>query len=227
MDNHFGGKLKDKLVRSRYSNIEKIILTLEKKSSFKNAEIQYFKDSVVYFSDSEFVDLEFGLNEISKIDYQNAQKNYKTSCAKDTNGFVKGKGLIIGHYCEEVCDTYLIDKKTKIKLLLPSSYDQGIMGLLISPKCNQFIVFSSYDGSDYTDFYDFRAEIFGFTITKEQGLQAVKPAFMMSTKDWSMEEVIWISENEIAIKAYKENRNLSNEDCLDYTYFKVGVNKRD
>lgn len=224
MDNHFGGKPKD-ILASNHQHIVNILPMRDKKSTFKSTEIQSFKDSVVYFSDSMFVDLEFGLNEISKSDYQNAQKNYKTSCAKDTNGFVKGKGLILGHYCEEVCDTYLIDKKTKIKLLLPSSYDQGIMGLLISPKCNQFIVFSSCDGSDYTDFYDFRAEIFGFTITKEQGLQAVKPAFMMSTKDWSMEKVIWISENEIAIKAYNEDRNLSNEDCLDYKYFKVGVNK--
>jgi hypothetical protein len=188
-----------------------------------NSAINVLKDSLIYFYDNLFNNLNSELKVISDSKFKDFQKAYKATCELDKSGFVNGKGLILDHYCKDICETYLIDKKEKIKLVLPSDYDQGIIGLIISPSCNQFIVYSSYDGPDYTNFYGHRAEVFGFTITQGQGIQTIKPSFKFHTKDWSIEEVIWVSDNEIAFKTYDESRSLANQDNLNYKYFKSKI----
>jgi len=190
-----------------------------------DAEDNVAKDSTVYLSDSLFTNLKTELNEISNSQFAGYKKNHLTSCSIDTNGFVKGKGLILSHYCNEICESFLIDKKEGIKLVMPSSYDQGIVGLDISPSCNQFIVYSSYDGIDYTKYYEDRAEVFGFTISQGQGIKIIKPSFKFYTKDWSIEDAIWANDNEIALKTYGESRSSANQDSLNYKYFKIKVIK--
>jgi hypothetical protein len=180
------------------------------------------RDSVIYFYDTHFTDLGSALKEISGSKF----KEYnKTTTALDENAFLKRKGLILEHDCEEICVAYLKDIKDGIKLLLPSDYDQGIIGLIISPSCNQFIVYSSYDGPDYMNFYSHRAEVFVFTIAQGQGIQIIKPTFKFYSKDWSIEEVIWANDNEIAFKTYQESRSLANQDNLNYKYFKTKITK--
>lgn len=201
------------------------ILYSEQQSNNTDSELNKFKDSVIYFDGNLYKDLDSELKEISNNKFKDYKKTYKTTCELDKNGFVSGKGLILDRYCKDICETYLIDKKKKNKLVLPADYDQGIIGLIISPSCNQFIVYSSYDGPDYSSYYEDRAEVFGFTISQGQGLKIIKPSFKFYTKDWSIEEVIWISENEIAFKTYEENRNAGNQDNLKYKYFKTSLNK--
>lgn len=180
------------------------------------------KDSVIYFYDTHFTDLGSALKEISDSKFKEFNK---ITNALDKNVFFKRKGLLLEHYCKDICETYLFDKKEGVKLVLPSGYDRGIIGLIISPSYNQFIVYSSYDGPDYMNFYGHRAEVFGFTIAKGQGIQIIKPTFKFYSEDWSIEEVIWANDNEIAFKAYEESRSLANQDNLNYKYFKIKITK--
>lgn len=183
------------------------------------------KDYSLSNNDSIFYDLKFDAKEISKDKYQDIEKKLIRTCSIDTSGFVKGKGLILEHFCKDICELYLIDEKKKIKLMLPSNFDGGITGLVISPDCNQFFVYSSYDSADYTKFYENRAEVYGFAIAKGQGIQTIKPTFKFYTKNWSIENVIWISNNEIALKVYEESRSAENQDKLNYKYFKSTIKK--
>ena len=183
------------------------------------------QDSAIYLYDSLFVDLNAELKEIPNSKFSEYEKKYKTSCTKDSTGFIKDKGLIIEHACDEVCVSYLTDIKEKIKLILPSAYDRGIIDLVISPDCKRFIVYSSYDGPDYTNYYEYRAEIFGFTIAPGQGIKTIQPAFKFFTKDWSIEKITWISNTEIGLKTYEASRTLKNEEQLVYKYFGINVKK--
>ncbi len=208
------------------SNQETSTLTATTKQVYRsNKEMSATQDSSIYLYDSLFAELNSELKEIPTSKFIEFEKKYKTSCTKDTTGFIKDKGLIIEHACDEVCVSYLTDIKEKIKLILPSAYDRGIIDLVISPDCKRFIVYSSYDGPDYTNYYEYRAEIFGFTISPGQGIKTIQPAFKFFTKDWSIEKVTWISNAEIGLKTYEEARNLKNEKELVYKCFGVKVKK--
>jgi len=221
-NDHTDSKSIDTLDSNVRQDTEKVISTQENQSGTMNPEIETSKDSVVFFSDSLFANSELELKEISKNIFQGFEKNYKPACDLDSNGFIKGKGLILSHYCKDICESYLTDKKQGIKMVLPSNYDAGIMGLLFSPSCNQFIVYSSYDGPDYTNYYDYRAEIIGFTVTEGQGVDAIKPSFKHYTKNWSIADVTWIDENALALKLYDGERT-GNGENLKYRYFKTNL----
>lgn len=208
------------------NNAEQENSTLEaatKHAYRSNKEISATQDSAIYLYDSLFADLNSELKEIPISKFSKYEKKYKISCTKDSTGFIKDKGFIIEHNCNEVCVSYLTDIKEKIKLILPSAYDRGIIELVISPNCKRFIVYSSYDGPDYTNYYEYRAEIFGFNIAPGQGINTIQPAFKFFTKDWSIEKVAWISNTEIGLKTYEEARNLKSEEQLVYKCFGVDV----
>ena len=183
------------------------------------------KDYSLCNNDSIFYDLKFDAKEIFKDKYKDIEKKLIRTCSIDTSGFVKGKGLILERFCKDICELYLIDEKKKIKLVLPSNFDGGIIGLVISPDCSQFFVYSSYDSADYTKYYENRAEVYGFAVTQGQGIQTIHPTFKFYTKDWYIENVIWASNNEIAFKVYEESRSAENQDKLNYKYFKSTINK--
>gem|GEM_PF-1711406 len=224
-NDHSGNKSIDTLGRDVQQDTENVLVSQAKQPTINKTEIETSKDSVVFFSYSLFSDLNSESIEISKNLYELYWKNCKCTCSIDSNGFIKGKGLIFSHDCNEICQSFLTDNKDGVKLILPSDYDAGIIGLDISPSCNQFIVYSSYDGPDYTEYYNYRAEVFGFSISQGQGLKAIKPSFKFYTTDWSIEEVIWISDVEIAFKTYAESRTTKNQDNLNYKYFKTKLNK--
>lgn len=179
----------------------------------------------VYFYDSLFSNIELELKVISSIQFNEFEKKYKTDCTLDTSGFINGKGLFYSKYCKEICESYLTDRSAGVKLVLPSGYDAGVIGLIVAPSCNQFILYSSYDRQDYIKYYDSRAEIYGFTITWEQGFKSIKPSFKYFTKDWSIEQITWINNNTLALKLYNGDKNGSEEN-LEFSYFQSDVQSK-
>ena len=168
-------------------------------------------------------EIDLNLEQISASVFNRYVKNYKTSCPLDSSGFPAGRGLILKNSCNEICENYLVDEKAHTQIMLPSDYDAGIMGLVVSPSCQRFIVYSSYDGPGYDQYYNDRVEIFGFSIGKQQGLKAIKPLFMHTSKDWSVEELTWVDDHTIALKIYTGDR-VGDGSGVDYKYVKARLN---
>ncbi len=178
--------------------------------------------SITILEDFSFINLELDLKEITKDDYERYTKAYKTKCIVESGGFISEYGLSVSRNCKEICETYLVENKSGKKMLLPSNYDTGILGLLLSPSCNQFIIYSSYDGPDYENYYSNRAEIIGFNITNDKGLKAIKSSFEYYSKDWSIDNLTWINDKSIALKIYEENR-WGDGSGMHYKYFKTNL----
>jgi len=187
-----------------------------------NKPINY--NSLILFEDSLFVELDSIFQEISLDEFQNFKNNYKLSCEIDSGHFIKGFGINVRHFCDEVCDTYLEEKSTNEILLMPSGYDAGILSMSLSPGCNKLLVCSSYDGPDYADYYEDRAVLFIFNITKENGLKGIQPAFKFFTKDWSIADIVWVNNKKVAFKIYEEQHGGDGID-VHYRYFKTELNK--
>jgi hypothetical protein len=187
-----------------------------------NKQINY--DSLILFDDSLFIDLYSNFQEISCDKFHRYRNNYKLLCEIDSGHFIKGSGLNVRHVCDEVCDTYLEEKSSNKIMLMPSGYDAGILSMSLSPGCNKLLVCSSYDGPDYVNFYEDRAVIFIFNISKEYGLKGIQPACKFFTKDLSIADIVWINNKTIAIKIYDEQHG---GDGIDdhYRYFKMELNK--
>jgi len=105
-------------------------------------------------------------------------------------------------------------------MILPSNYDGGLGGLMLSPLCKQFITYSSYDGPDYAEYYSDRAEIIGYTLVNAKGLDAVKATFNFFTKDWSITKIVWVDEHTIVLKVY-EGSHGGDDSGVKYTYLKT------
>ncbi len=171
-------------------------------------------DSAISWQDRLFIDLKVTPLQITKQEFDTYRKHYKPVCN------LKALGLSVITTCNEICDTYLIETKSEKKLLLPSYYDSGFSNLLFSPSCDQFIIYASYDSPDYEKYYEHRAGIRVFGITKDPGLKAVKPAFKYDSNDWSIEDLTWINDAAIAVKVYEETRTEQGIG-LRYAYYKV------
>lgn len=162
------------------------------------------------------------LTEISKIEFQSYKGKYKTSCVLDSGQFISGSGLYVIHDCKEICETYLAERNTNRKMLMPSTYDAGILKMLLSPSCNQLLVCSSYDGPDYGNYYEYRAEIFLFNVATGIGLKGITPSLNYYSKDWSINDLTWLDENTIALELYNGTRT-DNEENLKFRYFKSNL----
>jgi hypothetical protein len=117
-----------------------------------------------------------------------------------------------------------VEKATNKWALIPSDYDGGILGMSLSPKCNQLMVCSSYDGPEYDKYYEYRAEFFVFNVTTGNGLKGIKPAFKYYTKDWSIDDFVWVNDKTIALKTYAERR-WGDDSGGHYKYFKADLVK--
>ena len=140
----------------------------------------------------------------------------------DSKGYIKTLDLNLTHYCKDICESFLVENKTSKKMTLPSNYDSGMLGMLFSPSEKQFIVFSSYDGPDYTDYYDYRSEIFAFNIIEGKGLEVIQLNWGYFEKDWSIEDLTWINEHTIALKIYRGSR-WGDGSQLHFEYFKTSI----
>lgn len=198
--------------------------TLELKDVNDKMERKIVDDSLIFYNDSLYSDLELNFTEISKNDFQSYKRKYKTECVLDSGQFIGGSDLYVSHDCNEVCETYLAERATNRKMFMPSNYDAGILTILLSPVCNQLIVCSSYDGPDYVNYYEDRAEIFVFNVTTGIGLKGIKPTFKYYTKDWSIEDLTWVNDKTIALKMYEGNRT-GDGSKVAYKYFKADLHK--
>lgn len=186
-------------------------------------EINPIGDSLIIFPyDSVFSDMNLVLTEISEKQYKSYLNKYKISCVLDSGRFIKGSGISISHECSEICTTYLCEKSTHQKLMLPTDYDGGILGMLLSPSCGQLLIYSSYDGPDFEKYYRDRAEIFVFTVSSGDGLKGIKPALKFFTKDWSISRITWINDKSIALAVYEEQR-WSDGSKTHYQYYKADI----
>lgn len=172
-------------------------------------------------TDSLIKSLEF--KTISQADYTYyllKETQRLTNEIESDSTFFKKRGLTLKSYCDQVCESYLIEDKTDKKLWLPASFDQGILGITFSPSKDYLMVFSSYDRPDYDNYYEYRADIFIYKITKSKGLELLDFYFNFYTKDWSIEDIVWIDNSSIALKIYEEGR-FGNGENLRFKYFKT------
>lgn len=199
--------------------------TLKKSSRNDKIERKVVNDTLIRSSDSLYNNLELNFTEISKNEFQSYIGKYKTSCILDSGQFISGSDLYVIHDCKEICQTYLAERSTNRKMLMPSTYDSGILKMLLSPSCNQLVVCSSYDGPDYGNYYEHRAEIFLFHVSTGTGLKGITPALNYYTKDWSVNNLTWVDENTIALELYNGTRT-GTEENLQFRYFKANLNAK-
>jgi hypothetical protein len=179
-------------------------------------------DSVIVFNDSLFVDLNPDLVEISEDDFEYFKYNYKGTCVMEPGGFIRGSGLSFTNNCDEICEAYLVEKETGRRLYLPSGYDAGITDILISSTCDQLIVCSSFDGPDYVNYYRHRSELFVFNIALGNGINGITPAYKHYATDWSISDMIWVSDKAIALKTYEDD-SYGDNSHLRYKYYKLNL----
>lgn len=199
--------------------------TLKKNSMNDKIERKTVSDSLTLYNDSLYSNLELNLSEISKHEFQSYKAKYKTSCVLDSGQFIRGSDLYVIQDCKDICETYLAERNTNKKMLMPSTYDAGILKMLLSPSCNQLVVCSSYDGPDYENYYEYRAEIFLFNVSTGIGLKGITPALNYYTKDWSINNLTWVDENTIALELYNGTRTGKGEN-LKFRYFKSNLNAK-
>ncbi|MDW3650304.1 MAG: hypothetical protein R8P61_24735 [Bacteroidia bacterium] len=172
-------------------------------------------------SEEEFEHPEWEFQEITQKQYEAFQKIY-FSQIRQIHPF-KELGLILDHSCDEICESFLKDETEKDSMYLPSNYDAGIIGIAHAVSGNSFLIYSAYDGPDYEEYYDFRSEVIAYKISSEKGLAAIIPWFSWTTRDWSIEELIWIDDTQIALKIYEEGRWGDGSE-LDFKYLKTQIN---
>ncbi|WP_458627336.1 hypothetical protein [Winogradskyella sp. PC D3.3] len=173
--------------------------------------------------DSRNRDLDF--KSISETDYTSylLKETERLTNAKESDStFFKKRGVTLKSYCDQICETYLTDDITGEKFWLPASFDQGILGTAFSPNHNYFMVFGSYDGPDYNHYYDYRADIHIFKITKNKGLNLLEFYFSFYTKEWSIEDIVWIDNATIALKIYEDGR-FGDGEHLKFKYIKTSI----
>ncbi|MGB1031419.1 MAG: hypothetical protein ACPGWM_02330, partial [Flavobacteriales bacterium] len=149
-------------------------------------------------------------------EFQNFLLSDTSRC--DLNNF----GLYETSYCDEICETFLVELNNKRKTAAPCDYDQGILGMNFSPACEKLVVCSSYDGSDYDNYYQHRAEIVVFRMTENDGLDALAPSTRITFNNWSIENYAWINKDELAVKLYSGS-SYESEQNQDYSYFRLSI----
>jgi hypothetical protein len=125
--------------------------------------------------------------------------------AKISQFFLKN-GLQLEHECDEICESYLISEVSQERKYLPGNFDQGVLGIVYSPNLEQCIVYASYDGPDYDRFYYYRSEFSLFGLKDTIGLDAFTLEQSFTETICSIEEIIWVDDEQIALKVYEEGR---------------------
>ena len=169
-------------------------------------------NNVQHAADSLNIDVT--LIEISKSIFENYDKNKFHSKQR-----LEKIGFSIEHNCNEICETYLVDNNTQQKMPLLSSFDAGILDLILSRSTKHFITYSSYDGPDYTDYYGHRSEFTLYRIKKQKKNTKIEERLFGFSKNWSIARIVYISDNYIALKLYEERYGDGTD--LNYKYFKL------
>jgi hypothetical protein len=182
----------------------------------------YMNDTINEKQDEEVEEADSKLIRISATDYKDIDSLNKPMCGLDSNGFVKNLGVTVKSMCDEVneiCESYLVETKSGKTMPLPADFDAGLLGLKVSPQCDKFLTYSSYDMPDYDKYYAHRALVILYDVRKGVGLDAIKWKKTLGFKLWSVMEVKWLDEKSIALKLFKKE----SLDNTKFTYFKVRV----
>jgi hypothetical protein len=128
----------------------------------------------------------------------------------------------ITHCGEGYCSDFLIDYKTDERFYLDAPFDAGIKGMQLSKNNTYLVVYSTYDGPDYDDYYSTRSSFTLYKIEKNKGLKGMTVYYSFDSTEWSIEELIWINKNTLALKVYTGERN---GDTIDgsYLYYTVQI----
>jgi hypothetical protein len=149
-------------------------------------------------------ELDDKLKIISLVEYEDFDRLNKPQCDLDSSGFVKSLGVTIKNRCDEICETQLFEIKSGETMPLPTDFDAGLLGILVSPLCDRFLTYSTYDMPNYDKYYANRALIVLYDINKGVGLKAIKKKKTFGLNSWSIKEVKWVNDKSIAFKLYKE-----------------------
>lgn len=126
----------------------------------------------------------------------------------------------ISHCGGGTCTDYLIDTINSTKMIVPSDYDQGVLGALVSPGGEYFLAYSSYDGPDFHYAHSIRSTFSVFRISKNHGLSGVAPFALFESTDWSIREMVWMDAQSVGIQVYSGNLNES-ATKEDYSYYRI------
>ena len=170
--------------------------------------------------DSLFMDLE--MISISENEYQKLH-DAKT---KEPIDYYKNLGLDTKTDCDQICETYIFETNSDKKMYLPSSFDAGILGITFSPSGNKLLVYSSYDDPDFDDYYFYRADFYIYSIGKKPGLEALQLFGNYYSMDWSIEDMIWVNDQTVALKVYKGQRSMAGTEG-GYSYLKTKIDSKE
>jgi hypothetical protein len=137
--------------------------------------------------------------------------------------FFKKRGLSFIEYCDQICESGLKEDTTGKELWIAGSFDQGAISISFSQDRTYLMVCSSYDGSDYDNYYDFRADINIYKISDTKGIDGIQPYLVFQTKEMSIENIVWVNKNTLALKIYTEDRYGSGEN-LTFKYLQTSFN---
>ncbi len=177
-------------------------------------------DRVELFNDLKVEEITY--QEYSQIE-QLYDVNRKQNSFIDSVGYISHLNLYLIGDCNEICEDYLYNPVTKDSLDISLDYDQGFQGLLFSPSGNQLIIFGSYDGPDYTDYYYSRSVIHSYTANSKNESSPLVLHKRYSIFNWSIEDLFWINEDSIALMVYQGDKSTTGV-TSPYQYFKVLLN---
>lgn len=160
--------------------------------------------------------------EAHTVDYNKSLRKHP-EMGVDSAGYIPLLGLMMDHQCDQICETFLVDTATNTSLYLPSNYDQGLMGFLISPSRKWVVLYSSYDGPDYVNYYDYRAEVIIYKIDKKKkGLEVLKLYGSYTTTEWSICDMVWTKNDGLAAQTYRDGVNEASTNNA-YEWFESSV----
>ena len=172
-------------------------------------------------TDSLYVDLNFQpITKAEYTDYLLEDVKRIINQKESDSTFFKKRGLSFIEYCDQICESGLKEDKTGKELWIAGSFDQGALSISFSIDRTYLLVCSSYDGSDYDNYYDFRADINIYKITDTKGINGIQPYLIFQVKDWSIEDIVWVDKTTLALKIYREDRYSSGEN-LKFKYLKT------
>ncbi len=121
------------------------------------------------------------------------------------HGYYPGiDSYLIGISGNEVYDTYLIERSTSNILALLEFYDVGNLDPIISPNGNYMLFSGTCQYCDDLDDYGSLSTLDFVDISQLNQLEDLRqiPTKEFSTKDWLIEEILWIDNSHIALKVH-------------------------
>jgi|GEM_PF-2287801 len=159
--------------------------------------------TIAHVVEDSFDSLNLTFTEITEDEFSNYIEAYTETTALHCT-FSK-LGLREDTKCDEICETYLTELSSGKNMTLPCDYDVGILGVSFSPSCTKLIVCSSYDGPEYHEYYNYRAEFYLYNVNGNNGLESLLPAYGFGSKEWSIADYVWITDHELGLKVYSGN----------------------